>query len=140
MTRVPSNTTKPLEVDYEAQVRKHRTMYCDGELSNKQEEIVQVVFSEKKVPITDINLNELIHGQRHYFNGMGHKEFLVYTVSFKNLKRVLTLRTQYLLENRTLFDYQIRIDSPEKCEEKVLRAGGLLPLPESYNKSELKLC
>ena len=29
MTRVPSNTTKPLEVDYEAQVRKHRTMYRD---------------------------------------------------------------------------------------------------------------
>ena len=35
-----------------------------------------------------------------------------------------------------MYDYRIRIGS---SEEKLLRAGGLLPLPESYNKSQLKL-
>lgn len=37
------------------------------------------------------------------------KEFIVYSVEFENMKRVLTLRTQYLMVNKTLHDYSIRI-------------------------------
>lgn len=83
----------------------------------------------------------------HYFKNSKYKEFILYGVSFKNLKRVLTLRTQYLLRNDTLLDYHVRIMScidkerTEKVNLKqiILKSGCELPLPESYNFCAMQL-
>lgn len=82
---------------------------------NKQEENVRIRL-DRRNKITDIDLNELSEGQRFYFkrqNDMIRKEFLVYSVSFKNFKRVLTLRTEYLLENRTSHTYHLQLVNHE---------------------------
>jgi hypothetical protein len=53
---------------------------------NKQAENVRIRL-DKRNRITDIDLNELSEGQRYYFkrqNDQVKKEFLVYSVSFKN--------------------------------------------------------
>ena len=42
---------------------------------------------------------------RHNYRNPKYKEFILYGISFKNLKRVLTIRTQYLIRNETLLDY-----------------------------------
>ena len=112
--------------------------------NEKREEIVQVNFNRKsRAPINEVNLNKLGNASRHYFISSKFKEFLVYGVTFeKSLKRVLTLRTQYLLQNATLLDYDVRITSSfnkDQFEVRQLRAGGLMPLPESYNQSVLQL-
>ena len=38
-----------------------------------------------------------------------NSEFYVYGVSFINMKKVLTIRTQYLFVNKTLFNYEIHV-------------------------------
>lgn len=81
---------------------------------------------------------------RHYYRDPRYKEFILYGISFVNLKRVLTLRTQYLLKNDTLLDYHVRIVSffdkeKTKPENLLLKSGESLPLPESYNQSQLQL-
>jgi hypothetical protein len=48
---------------------------------------------------------------RHNYKDPRYKEFILYGVSFTNLKRVLTIRTQYLLRNDTLLDYDVKIVS-----------------------------
>lgn len=75
---------------------------------------------------------------RHNYKDPRYKEFILYGVSFTNLKRVLTIRTQYLLRNDTLLDYDVKIVSllekdRSQAEQKVLKSGGYLPLPESFN-------
>ena len=60
----------------------------------------------------------------------------MYSIEFENMKRVLTLRTQYLIVNKTLHDYQIKIINQfnkEQFEIKMIKAGSFLPLPETYN-------
>ena len=74
--------------------------------------------------------------RRHYFLAQKFKEFIVYSVEFEKMKRVLTLRTQYLMVNNTLHDYDIKIISlfnKEQFEMKMLKAGQSLPIPECYN-------
>ena len=83
-----------------------------------------------------MKLNKTQKYTRHYFKSSKFKEFIVYAVEFKNLKRVLTLRTQYLLQNKTLFDYQIKVVSlfdKKTSSIRQLKAGGCLPIPECYN-------
>ena len=60
----------------------------------------------------------------------------MYEVSFKELKRVLTVRTLYVLQNSTSQSYSIKIANKfDKNVSKVVRldAGQMIPLPESYN-------
>ena len=52
------------------------------------------------------------------------------------------MRTQYLLQNKTLFDYQVKIVScfdKNSASVKHLKAGGCLPIPESYNQSVMQV-
>jgi hypothetical protein len=75
---------------------------------------------------------------RHNYRNPKYKEFILYGVSFRNLKRVLTIRTQYLIKNETLLDYSVKIlnvfeKDRTNSEEKILKSGCSLPLPESYN-------
>jgi len=65
---------------------------------------------------------------RHYYRSPKYKEFILYGVSLKNLKRVLTLRTQYLLRNDTLLDYHVKIinlfeKDKTSAEMKLLKSG-----------------
>ena len=107
------------------------------ELNPQTEEIINVSFGRKsKVPITGIDINKTGQANRHYFPNSKFKEFLLYTVSFKHLKRVLTIRTQYLIHNQTLENYNVRIVSlfEKQClSDKTLKSGDYLPVPESYN-------
>ena len=85
-------------------------------------------------------MNKTMKSTRHYFKSNKFKEFIVYAIEYenKNLKRVLTLRTQFLLTNRTLYDYKIKVVSlfdKQSANFKDLKAGGCLPIPESYNQS-----
>lgn len=50
----------------------------------------------------------------------------MYSIEFANMKRILTLRTQYLLVNQTMFDYDVKIISGfdrSNFEVKVLTTG-----------------
>ena len=83
-------------------------------LSESNEDIIQVSFGRKsKAPIQEVKLNKTMKSTRHYFKSNKFKEFIVYAIEYenKNLKRVLTLRTQFLLTNKTLFDYKIKVVS-----------------------------
>lgn len=65
---------------------------------------------------------------RHYYRSSKYKEFILFGVSLKNLKRVLTLRTQYLLRNDTLLDYHVKIinlfeKDKTSAEMKLLKSG-----------------
>jgi len=113
-------------------------------MTSKQEEVVVVKFkSGTKAPITNINLNKLGQANRHYYRNQKYKEFIVYGVTFQNLKRVLTIRTQYLLKNLTDSDYQLKViswfDKENGCENKELKAGDCIPIPESYKQSNLQI-
>lgn len=75
---------------------------------------------------------------RHSYRNPKYNESILYGISFKNLKRVLTIRTQYLLRNETLLDYAVKIvnvfeKDRANAEERLLKSGCSLPLPESYN-------
>ena len=77
-------------------------------LADGGEDIVRVSFGRKsKAPIEEVKLNKTMKAARHYFKSKKFKEFIVFAIEYenKNLKRVLTLRTQFLLRNKTLFDY-----------------------------------
>jgi hypothetical protein len=103
--------------------------------------MIQISFDKSsKLPIQAINLNKLGQTNRHCFRNKKYKEFIIYGVTFQNLKRVLTLRTQFLLQNSTAFDYSIKIQSkfePSQVETMILHSGRAMPLPESYNQSVL---
>ena len=89
-----------------------------------------------KLPIEGLNLNKLCEPQWHQFHSEKHREPIVYEVSFKELKRVLTVRTLYVLQNSTSQSYSIKIANKfDKNVSKVVRldAGQMIPLPESYN-------
>ena len=98
--------------------------------------------SRSKAPIREINLNKSQKPSRHYFLNQKFKEFLVYQIEFENMKRILTIRTQYLMINRTLHDYSIKIINllnRDLREDRLLKAGDSFPIPESYNQSVMQL-
>ena len=96
--KVPSGETKDYAVDYELQVKHQVDQYRQGNLSESNEDIIQVSFGRKsKAAIQEVKLNKTLKATRHYFKSSKFKEFIVYAIEFQNLKRVLTLRTQYLL-------------------------------------------
>lgn len=112
-------------------------------MRERQEEVISVSFERKsKAALSEINLNKSMKPCRHYFKSQKFKEFIIYSIEFENMKRVLTLRTQYLMVNKTLHDYQIKIISvinESQVELKTLKAGQSLPIPESYNQSHMHL-
>jgi hypothetical protein len=139
--KVHSCETKNYAVDYEAQVQYQVDQFRQTNLGSKQEEIVSISFSRtSKAGIEHINLNsnKLNKMFRHNYRNPKYKEFILYGISFRNLKRVLTIRTQYLIKNETLLDYSVKIlnvfeKDRTNSEEKILKSGCSLPLPESYN-------
>lgn len=135
--RVKSCETKDHAVDYDAMLQKQIASFRDINSIERLEEVIQVDFGRNsKAPIKEVNLNKSLKPCRHYFRHQKFKEFIVYSIEFENMKRVLTLRTQYLLVNKTLHDYQIKIINQfnkEQFEIKMLKAGNFLPLPETYN-------
>jgi hypothetical protein len=91
-----------------------------------------------------LNANTIGSMWRHYFRNPKYKEFILYGVSFSNLKRVLTLRTQFIMRNDTLKDYEVKITSiydkeKSKTDLKLLKSGASLPLPEHYNTCSMQL-
>lgn len=144
--KVPTGETKDYAVDYELQVKQQVDQYRRGVLAESGgEDIVRVSFGRKsKAPIEEVKLNKTMKATRHYFKSKKFKEFVVFAIEYesKNLKRVLTLRTQFLLRNKTLFDYQIKIISlfdKQNSEIKELKVGECLPIPETYNQSLMKI-
>jgi len=145
--RVHPCETKNYSVNYDSQMEKQVNQFRQTNLVQKSEELVSIEFNRKtKASIEHINLNsnKLDKMWRHNYKDPRYKEFILYGVSFTNLKRVLTIRTQYLLRNDTLLDYDVKIVSllekdRSQAEQKVLKSGGYLPLPESFNQSAMQL-
>lgn len=129
--------TKDHAVDYDSMLQKQIASFRDINQIERLEEVIQVDFGRSsKAPIREVNLNKSQKPCRHYFRSQKFKEFLVYSIEFENMKRVLTLRTQYLMVNKTLHDYQIKVINQlnkEQFEIKMLKSGASLPLPETYN-------
>ena len=110
--KVGSCETKDHAIDYDAQLQKQIASFKDINDNEKLAEIIWVSFGRKsKAPISEVDLNKSIKPCRHYFLREKFKEFIVYSIEFENMKRVLTVRTQYLMINKTLHNYAIKITS-----------------------------
>ena len=103
---------KDHKINYDQQIEKQIASFKDINASERMEEIIWVNFGSKsKAPLSEVNLNQSMKPCRHYFKNKRYMEFIVYSIEFENMKRVLTLRTQYLMFNKTLHDYQIKLIS-----------------------------
>ena len=99
-----------MQINYENYFSKH----VEHELHGQGEEIVSVVFESKHLlPIKEINLNKLGQKEKHSF-AANSVEFLAYEVSFVDLKRILTVRTQFLIINQTLETFELLLKSSEE--------------------------
>ncbi len=54
------------------------------------------------------------------------------------MKKILTVRSQFLLVNQTFYSYEIHIRFKNSSLVKTLQPGDKFPLPESYNKYKLQ--
>ena len=125
--RVKSCESKDLAVNYDIQMKQQVDYFKNKSFMEKDQENIRVSFNRKsKAMIEDVNLNQTSTGNRHYYQNQKYKEFIVYSIEFANMKRILTLRTQYLLVNQTMFDYDVKIISGfdrNNFEVKVLSSG-----------------
>ena len=89
------------------------SMYNSHSFSGQQGEFVKIMFEDTgtantamSIPLTNVNLNQ-VGNKKHFINDDegSNNEFYVYGVSLVNMKKVLTIRTQYLFVNMTLFNY-----------------------------------
>lgn len=89
-----SCVTKDHKINYDLQIEKQIASFKDINVSERLEEIIWVSFGRKsKAPLSEINLNKSMKPCRHYFRNKKYMEFIVYSIEFENMKRVLTLRT-----------------------------------------------
>ena len=110
--KVPTCETKDYKINYDVQIERQIASFKDINVSERLEEIIWVNFASKsKNDLENINLNKSMKPCRHQFANKKYKEFLVYSIEFENMKRVLTIRTQYLMFNKTLHDYHVHIVS-----------------------------
>jgi hypothetical protein len=55
------------------------------------------------------------------------------------MKKVLTVRTEYLFVNQTFFSYDIHIRFMTSSIVKILGPGDKLPIPNDYNKCRFQI-
>ena len=89
------------------------------------------------IPLNSVNLNQ-VGCKKHYVRD-DESEFFVYGVTFANMKKVLTIRTQYLFVNQTFFSYELHIRFPNSSLLKTLHPGDRMPIPDLYNKCKFQL-
>ena len=88
------------------------------------------------IPLSNVNLNEICNKKKHYVRDdeeSKNSEFYVYGVQLINMKKILTIRCQYLILNQTLFEYEIHIRYPNSSFLKTVRPGESFPLPKAYD-------
>ena len=84
------------------------------------------------IPLNNVNLN-LVGFKKHFFRDENSSEFYSYGVQQVNMKKVLTVRTQYLFVNQTFFTYEIHVRFKNSSFTKTLLSGQSMPIPDSYN-------
>jgi hypothetical protein len=128
-------------------------MYNSHQFSGQQGEFIKVHFDDSDsqnssvkgsmlstpggmtIPLNHVNLNQ-VGCKKHYLRDDDRQqasEFYVYGVSQVNMKKVLTVRTQYLFVNQTFYSYEVHIRFPKSSIIKSLAPGDRLPIPDSYN-------
>lgn len=90
------------------------------------------------IPLKSVDLNQ-VGIRKHFVKEMDRGEFYVYGVQLLNMKKILTLRTEFLMVNNTLLVYEVHIRFPNKSEIKRVEQGGCLPFPQAYNKSKFQI-
>ena len=127
-------------------------MYNSHSFSAQQGEFVKILFEDvgtfsaynspsMNIPINSVNLNQ-VGTKKHYVKSdekHANSEFYVYGVTQVNMKKVLTLRTQFLFVNQTFFKYEVHIRFPNSSIVKSLDPGDSLPIPDTLNNCKFQI-
>eukprot|EP00347_Sterkiella_histriomuscorum_P000566 403375355 len=141
-------------VDYELQVKQQMNIYNSHQFSGQQGEFIKILFEDAgpekggitsgsgmSIPLSSVNLNQ-VGCKKHFVKDderLNHSEFYVYGVTQVNMKKVLTIRTQYLFVNQTFFNYEIHIRFSNSSITRSLAPGDRLPIPDTINQCKFQI-
>ena len=88
-----------------------------------------------------INLRDVYH-YKHQLSD-SKQDYIAYGLKFENMRRILTLRAPFVINNNTDTDYKIRLkDEDKKISEKIieLNSGSCYPISLDDMRKRFSIC
>mmetsp|Transcript_43263 Transcript_43263/g.41637 ORF Transcript_43263/g.41637 Transcript_43263/m.41637 type:complete len:470 (+) Transcript_43263:964-2373(+) len=127
------------EVDYEEEARQLMRISKDELI--RRHDFVKVVFEMKHnlySVITGVNLRDNKH-YRHDFEDSG-VDYIAYGVTFENMRKILTFRNPYTIQNMTCFNYQLKLIGHTSERIVPLKPGQCYPVSVEDMNRRFSIC